>query len=77
MVAGLTEVSKYEYRVEMLNFNSPDLCVMREFGSDFEVGECWGYNRFYCIDALEQEGYWNRQDDKIILKYFVRAPNFS
>lgn len=50
---------------------------MREFASDFEVGECWGYNRFYRIDLLQSEGYLNVADDSITLKFFVRAPNYS
>ena len=50
--------------------------ISREFSSDFEVGECWGYNRFYRIDVLEQEGYLTH-DDCIILKYFIRAPNYA
>lgn len=77
MVSGLEEVSKYEYRVEMVNLRNQEVSVMREFASDFEVGECWGYNRFYIIDALEPEGYWDPTEDKVILKYFVRAPNFA
>jgi tripartite motif-containing protein 37 len=49
---------------------------LREFSSDFEVGECWGYNRFYRIDLLEREGYLS-DDDKITLKYYVRAPTYA
>lgn len=56
--AGLTETSKYEYRVEMLHQQSKDLSksIVREFASDFEVGECWGYNRFFRLDLLASEG---------------------
>jgi tripartite motif-containing protein 37 len=77
MMAGLAEPSKYEYRVEMVNFRNPDVCIIREFASDFEIGECWGYNRFYRIDSLEQEGFLLPEDDKITLRYYVRAPNFA
>jgi len=49
---------------------------VREFSSDFEVGECWGYNRFYRIDLLDREGYLG-DDDCITLKYYVRAPNYA
>ena len=47
--SGLPETSKYEYRVEMVHQASgdPSKNVVREFASDFEVGECWGYNRFF------------------------------
>ena len=78
MLKGLSESSKYEYRVEMVNQREPyRQCVVREFSSDFEVGECWGYNRFYRIDLLEREGFLGEEDDDIILKYLVRAPTFS
>ena len=94
MLKGLSEPSKYEYRVEMLNHREPArLCVVREFSSDFEVGECWGYNRFYRIDLLEREGFLsppassssgdeiltglNTPSDAITLKYFVRAPTYA
>ena len=41
-------VNRYEYRVEMVHQLSrdPSKNIVREFASDFEVGECWGYNRF-------------------------------
>jgi tripartite motif-containing protein 37 len=76
MLKGLTESSKYEYRVEMLNHKDPSTEVIREFSSDFEVGECWGYNRFYRIDLLDREGYLS-EEDSVTLKYFIRAPNFA
>ena len=53
MVKGLQEQCKYDYRVEMKNLVHPDKEVSREFASEFEVSECWGYNRFYRIDVLE------------------------
>ena len=79
MLKGLPEgmTQKYDYRVEMLNHRSPSFQVVREFASEFEVGECWGYNRFYRIDLLQSEGYLNPQDDSITLKFFVRAPSYS
>lgn len=40
----------------MVNHRKPDF-IVREFASEFEAGECWGYNRFYKIDLLEKEGY--------------------
>ena len=27
----------------------PSKNIVREFASDFEVGECWGYNRYACF----------------------------
>ncbi|XP_006819993.1 E3 ubiquitin-protein ligase TRIM37 [Saccoglossus kowalevskii] len=74
--AGLPETSKYEYRVEMVHQASPDSSknIVREFASDFEVGECWGYNRFFRLDLLASEGYL--LDDVLILQFQVRPPTF-
>lgn len=60
----------------MLNHRDPTTQIVREFSSDFEVGECWGYNRFYRIDLLDREGFLS-EDDTVILKFNVRAPNFA
>jgi tripartite motif-containing protein 37 len=74
--AGLSETSKYEYRVEMLHQQSKDLTksIVREFASDFEVGECWGYNRFFRLDLLASEGYLVK--DVLVLRFQVRSPTF-
>ena len=42
--------------------------VVREFASDFEVGECWGYNRFFRLDLLGSEGYLNQDNDSVLLR---------
>lgn len=60
-----------------MNVRNPNAQVVREFASEFEVGECWGYNRFYRIDLLEREGFLNPADNTITLKFFVRAPYYS
>merc|ERR1719430_1319582 len=73
--AGLPETSKYEYRVEMVHQardNSKN--IVREFASDFEVGECWGYNRFFRLDLLSSEGYLS--GDSLTLKFQVRPPTY-
>lgn len=76
--AGLPETSKYEYRVEMLHQGSRDPAknIVREFASDFEIGECWGYNRFFRLDLLASEGYLNPDTDTLILRFQVRPPTF-
>ncbi|KAJ8722901.1 hypothetical protein PYW07_004081 [Mythimna separata] len=76
--AGLPETSKYEYRVEMLHQVSrdPSKNIVREFASDFEVGECWGYNRFFRLDLLASEGYLDPDTDTLILRFQVRPPTF-
>jgi tripartite motif-containing protein 37 len=50
--------------------------IIREFASDFEVGECWGYNRFFRLDLLASEGYLNSSLDTLILRFQVRPPTF-
>jgi len=74
----LPETSKYEYRVEMIHQQCLDCTknIVREFASDFEVGECWGYNRFFRLDLLASEGYLNLEVDSLILRYQVRAPTY-
>ncbi|ESO86713.1 hypothetical protein LOTGIDRAFT_128738, partial [Lottia gigantea] len=75
---GLPETSKYEYRVEMVHQASRDTSknIVREFASDFEVGECWGYNRFFRLDLLVNEGYLDPTNDTLVLHFQVRAPTF-
>lgn len=64
---------RYEYRVEMLHqvTRDPTKNIVREFASDFEVGECWGYNRFFRLDLLASEGYLNPETDTLILRYVL------
>uniref|UniRef100_A0A2K5QQJ3 Tripartite motif containing 37 n=1 Tax=Cebus imitator TaxID=2715852 RepID=A0A2K5QQJ3_CEBIM len=75
---GLFFNFRYEYRVEMVHqsCNDPTKNIIREFASDFEVGECWGYNRFFRLDLLANEGYLNPQNDTVILRFQVRSPTF-
>ena len=50
--------------------------IVREFASDFEVGECWGYNRFFRLDLLASEGYLSVDSDMLVLRFQVRPPTF-
>lgn len=54
----------------MINHRNPNLVVLREFASEFESGECWGYNKFYKIDLLEKEGYLTESDT--VMKTFLK-----
>lgn len=49
-----------------------DKNIVREFASDFEVGECWGYNRFFRLDLLASEGYLNVALDTLVLRYVIK-----
>lgn len=73
--SGYPETSKYEYRVQMIHQNSSKI-IQREFVSDFEVGECWGYNRFFRLDLLAEEGYLNNVTDTLELRFQVRASTY-
>ncbi|KNC54558.1 uncharacterized protein AMSG_10408 [Thecamonas trahens ATCC 50062] len=58
MAGGLVGSARYEYRVEMRHSTAPSRPpVVREYTSEFEAGECWGYNKFFRLDALEAEGF--------------------
>lgn len=74
LTVGYPETSKYEYRVQMIHQNSAKI-IQREFVSDFEIGECWGYNRFFRLDLLKDEGYLN-EHDSLELRYQVRPSTF-
>jgi tripartite motif-containing protein 37 len=50
--------------------------IVREFASDFDVGECWGYNRFFRLDLLAREGYHNQENDTLVLRFEVRPPTY-
>lgn len=75
LTIGYPETSKYEYRVQMIH-QSASKNIQREFVSDFEVGECWGYNRFFRLDLLASEGYLNSQNDTLELRFHVRPSTF-
>jgi tripartite motif-containing protein 37 len=49
--------------------------IIREFASEFEVGECWGYNRFFLLEALIREGFL--ENDTLILQFQIRPPTYQ
>jgi tripartite motif-containing protein 37 len=75
LVKGYPGSARYDYRVEMINLADASKSVQREYNSDFEQGECWGYNRFYRIDLLREEGYLD-QSDSLHMKFYIRPPTF-
>eukprot|EP00667_Euglena_gracilis_P005091 EG_transcript_5119 len=76
LLAGPAQAAPYEYRVEMVNQTDGAFTVARQFTSDFQVGECWGYNRFYQLEALRREGFLGAEDT-LVLHYKVRAPTYQ
>jgi tripartite motif-containing protein 37 len=51
--------------------------IIREFISDFQVGECWGYNKFFLLDSLIPEGFLDTNNDTLILRFQVRSPTYQ
>lgn len=49
---------------------------MREYSSDFEPGECWGYNKYISLEKLVTEGFLNPADDSLRIRYYVRQPSY-
>ncbi|XP_055686310.1 E3 ubiquitin-protein ligase TRIM37-like isoform X2 [Lutzomyia longipalpis] len=68
--------NKYEYRIQMFHPTSGSKLISREFVSDFEIGECWGYNRFFRLDMLASEGYWSATNDNLQLRFEVRPSTY-
>lgn len=75
LLKGHGEGAKYDYKVEMVHCDDLSQNFSREFSSEFETGECWGYNRFYRIDQLVTEGFLN-YDDSLRMKFYIRPPNY-
>jgi len=51
--------------------------IIREFASVFEVGECWGYNKFFLLNDLITEGFLDTNNDTLILRFQVRPPTYQ
>lgn len=49
MTKGFSSGNKYEYKIELLNNKNNKDSVIREYSSNFDIGECWGYNQFIPI----------------------------
>eukprot|EP00771_Trimastix_marina_P003035 gnl/Trimastix_PCT/4217.p1 GENE.gnl/Trimastix_PCT/4217~~gnl/Trimastix_PCT/4217.p1 ORF type:complete len:535 (+),score=120.31 gnl/Trimastix_PCT/4217:93-1607(+) len=75
MVKGRPEQLKYEYQIELVNVRHPGRSISRSFSSDFEVNECWGYNRFAPLGALEKNGFYG-PDLSLHLRFLVRSPSY-
>lgn len=76
MVKGYSESAKYDYKIEMENLLNPAISVSREYTSEFEVGEWWGYNRFYRTESIVNEAFIT-PDGELKLEFYVRASSYS
>ncbi|EDV23555.1 uncharacterized protein TRIADDRAFT_58319 [Trichoplax adhaerens] len=71
--AGPQRTSKYG--IILPNFKSTKkINFPSQLASDFDVGESWGYNRFFRLDLLSREGYL--VNDSIQLRFSVRHPSY-
>lgn len=52
MTKAFSSGNKYQYKIELLNNKSSKDSVIREYSSNFDIGECWGYNQFIPIEQL-------------------------
>ena len=76
MVKGYSISAKYDYKIEMENSANFENRISREYTSDFEVGEWWGYNRFYKIEWIMNEGFI-LDSGSLKLKFHVKASSYS
>jgi tripartite motif-containing protein 37 len=74
LVNSIRRDNLFEYQIELVNQRNTDSRMLREYNSNFEPAECWGYNKYIKLDALLNEGYL--LNDTIILKYYVRQPSY-
>lgn len=70
---GLNISAKYEYRIEMISQLRKSL--IREFTSNFELGECWGYNKYYPLESLRTEGFVH--NDILIFRFSMRSLTYE
>ena len=73
--SGVNEPSKYYYILELINFKNRRNYFM-EYSSNFTNGECWGYSKFYKIEKLKEDGFFNENGDMII-KVHIRPESFE
>ena len=59
-----------EYQIGLKN---NDQCISRNFQSDFDVGECWGYNRFTKLDTISE---YITPDNTLFFSFAVRPLTF-
>jgi hypothetical protein len=72
---GADTSCKFEYRVTLHSALSADRDVLRSFSSEFEVMECWGYNRFCRLDSMRDQGLIDAGGN-VTVSFAVRAPSY-
>lgn len=54
---------KYCYKVILVKPGKEHENIEKEYISEFENQICWGYNRFCKIEDIENQGFWDREND--------------
>ena len=75
LVKGWNNGGHYCYKIILVKPGKENENIEKEYVSEFENQICWGYNRFCKIEDIEREGFLDKENDQIILKYQVRAAN--
>ena len=74
MTKGFSSGNKYEYKIELLNNKNNKDSVIREYSSNFDIGECWGYNQFIPIEELSNDFLTGSGDLLFVVN--VRNPSY-
>lgn len=76
MVKGSCTPGRYNYKFEMINHLNSENTMTREYTSEFDVSECWGYNKFYPTEGVITEGFVD-ESNRVKLLFYVRASLYS
>ena len=74
MSKGYENENKYEYKIELVHSRLVKDSIVREYSSNFDIGECWGYNQFVLLSDIEDNFLWD--DDSLNFNVSVRNPSY-
>jgi len=77
ILEGTQNPTRYEYKIQLINQRNPNgPHFMKEFISEHQAKDCWGYGKFFKISLLEEEGFILPEKDQIVFKFSVRVPTY-
>jgi len=73
LCSGCPEKCRYECIFELIHQSSKDSSnnIVKKFECDFKVGECWGIQKFLRLELLNDEGYFDKTADTLVLRYVI------
>ena len=74
MSKGYVNENKYEYKIELINQKYLKDSIVREYSSNFDIGECWGYNQFVPLEELEND--FLTDEGSLVFHVCVRNPSY-